>query len=182
MTNRDYVRFIKSWICFFLCIFPTPVPTPDYCSILAAIFLLKEAKFSKQDTDRESAHSGFPLGYSSDLQFDLFHHPMETNSTFVHLYFCSYTLQVLWAERSLHVQGVMHNKSPVLVMASTFSNTKINQIIVTKCQKMYSQRNQMFGRRACTEVSFFPFSLPLSLWTSTLYVNLTNTHPKSKSN
>lgn len=104
---------------------------------------------------------------------------METNITFVCLYFCFYILQVLQAKLSLHVQLVMHNKLPVLVMALTSSNTNINQIIVTKRQKMHSQRNQMVGRGACTEVSFFPFSLPLSF--STLYRNPTNIHPRSKS-
>lgn len=165
MTNHDYGSFIKKWTCFFLCIFPTSVPTPDYCSILAAIFLIKEAKFNKQDTRPGVRTLGL---YSCLCQWPAvwpFPPCMETNITFVCLYFCSYILQVLRAKLSLHVQLVMHNKLPVLVMALTSSNININQIIVTKCQKMHSQRNQMVGRGACTEVSFFPFSLPLSFST-----------------
>lgn len=128
--------------------------------------------------DQESAHLGFTLGYASDL-LGLFHHLMETTSTSVSLYFCSCTLQVLWAELSLHVQHVQCITNPQ--SWPTASNTKINQIIVTKCQKMHSQKNQMVGRRPLKKCHFFPFSFLSLVQLSTLYVNPTNIHPKNKS-
>lgn len=165
MTNHDYGSFIKKWTCFFLCIFPTSVPTPDYCSILAAIFLIKEAKLNKQDTRLGVSTLGL---YSWLCQWPAvwpFPPCMETNITFVCLYFCSYILQVLRAKLSLHVQLVMHNKLPVLVMALTSSNTNINQIIVTKCQKNALSEKPNGWQRSLYR------SVILSIFTSSLFFN-----------
>lgn len=75
------------------------------------------------------------LGYA--ILLNLFHHPVETNNT---LYFCSYASHVVWAELSLHVQIVMHNKSPVLVRVLTSSNTKTNNDY--KMSKLCSLREE----------------------------------------
>lgn len=83
------------------------------------------AKEARRTQDQASPHLGFTLGCAGDLLFDLFRHPVETNSTFVRLYFCSYSLQVLRAELSLDAEGVMHNNFPVLVRTSTSSNAKM---------------------------------------------------------
>lgn len=137
-------------------------------------FCYRRQSLVSSTQDQESAHLGFTLGYANDLS-GLFQHPMETTSTSVSLYFCSCTLQVLWAELSLHVQCITNPQS-----WPRASNTKINQIIVTKCQKMHSQKSQMVGRRPVKKCHFFPFSFLSLVQLSTLQVNPTNIHPKSK--
>lgn len=169
---------LKAECVFFSESFSTLFPPKTIAAFWLPLFCYRRQSLVRRTQDQESAHLGLTLGYASELP-GLFHHPMEITSTSVSLYLSSCTLQVLWAELSLHVQHVQCITNPQSWPRA--SNTKMNQIIVTKCQKMHSQKNQMVGRRPAKKWDFFPFSLFSFVQLSTLYVNPTNIHPKSKS-
>lgn len=114
VTNPENYEFIKSQTCFFLSVFLNPVPTQDNCSILAAILLLQEAKFSKQDPRSGVSTLGL---YSWLCQWPPWPFPSShgtnqhlSESLVLFLHFVSPVSRAV-PRCATHA---MHNKSPVL--------------------------------------------------------------------
>lgn len=110
VTNPENYNIIKSWTWLFLSVFLNPVPTPDNCSILAAI-LLQEAKFSKQYTRSGVSTLGL---YSWLCQWPVWPFPAShgnnqhlCESLFLFLHFASPMSRAV-------PTCAMYNKSPVV--------------------------------------------------------------------